>query len=139
MRLEVLCDESCSGHYTLNIVHDNDMEQLCWKEMLYSIIRDLSDEVSASTIAMRFHRGIAMAVAGSAQSFPHLPVVLAGGCFQNKILTELVSELLSEHPSGVYLPGSIPPNDGGLAAGQLLVAAARLEQSRHKTGELSCA
>ena len=139
MRLEDLCDESCSGQYTLPVVRENDLPQLCWKGLLHTIVRDLTDGVASSTVAMRFHRGIAMAVADVVRQFPLFPVVLAGGCFQNKILTELVYELLADHPSGVYLPGSIPPNDGGLAAGQLLVAAARLEQSRHQTEELTCA
>ena len=47
-------------------------------------------------------------------------------------LTELVAELQADGPQPLGLPGVIPPNDGGLAAGQLAVAAAR-------GGSLSCA
>ena len=49
-------------------------------------------------------------------------VVLGGGCFQNRLLTERTIEAIRETGARVYGPGSIPPGDGGLAAGQLAVA-----------------
>ena len=52
-------------------------------------------------------------------------MVLCGGVFQNKLLTELIAEMQSGFPQPLGLPGVIPTNDGGLAAGQLAVAAAK--------------
>ena len=49
-------------------------------------------------------------------------VVLGGGCFQNRLLTERTIEAIRETGARVHGPGSIPPGDGGLAAGQLAVA-----------------
>ena len=77
---------------------------------------------------MKFHRSIAAAVESVADRFEHFPVVLGGGCFQNRILTELIAEGLTRRIQPVGLPGMIPPNDGGLAAGQLAVGRARLSQ-----------
>jgi hydrogenase maturation protein HypF len=60
-------------------------------------------------------------------------MVLTGGCFQNRILTELVIERIGETSRPLAVPGTIPIGDGGLAAGQLAVAIAR-----HRQGLLSC-
>ena len=77
--------------------------------------------VEVGTISMRFHRGLAAGIVRVCQQMPSLPVVLSGGVFQNRLLTELVRERLPERqPLG--LPGLLPPNDGGLAAGQLAIA-----------------
>ncbi len=78
---------------------------------------------------MRFHRSVARAIAAIASHYPQRPVVLSGGCFQNRVLTELVAHELRDHPQRVGLPGVIPPNDGGLAAGQLAVAFAKLNSA----------
>jgi hydrogenase maturation protein HypF len=43
------------------------------------------------------------------------------------LLTELIAELLADGIQPLGLPGIIPPSDGGLAAGQLVVAAANRE------------
>ena len=56
-----------------------------------------------------------------------LPVALCGGCFQNRVLTELVAESFAgQRP--LATPGVIPTGDGGLAAGQLAIAGARLAE-----------
>jgi hydrogenase maturation protein HypF len=52
-------------------------------------------------------------------------VVVSGGCFQNKRLTEQIQQLFSCSDITLYLPAQIPCNDGGIAVGQLAVAAAR--------------
>jgi hydrogenase maturation protein HypF len=50
-------------------------------------------------------------------------VVLSGGCFQNAyLLTETAHRLQDEHFQ-VHWPQSIPPNDGGIALGQVMAAA----------------
>jgi hydrogenase maturation protein HypF len=74
-------------------------------------------------MAMRFHRTLAAAISRLARLRLNLPVVLGGGVFQNRLLVELAAERLADHPQPVALPGLIPPNDGGLAAGQLAIAA----------------
>lgn len=70
---------------------------------------------------MRFHRGLADAIAAVCGRFSDLPIVFGGGVFQNRLLVELLVENLRWHPQPLGLPGMIPPNDGGLAAGQLAI------------------
>lgn len=71
---------------------------------------------------MRFHRGLAAAIQSVCNHWPTLPVVLGGGVFQNRVLVELLAASWPSHGRLLGLPGCIPPNDGGLAAGQLAVA-----------------
>jgi hydrogenase maturation protein HypF len=49
-------------------------------------------------------------------------VVLSGGVFQNKLLTEGILSLLTEQGFQVFLQRLAPPNDGGLALGQAIIA-----------------
>jgi hydrogenase maturation protein HypF len=82
---------------------------------------------AASTVAARFHRTLAQAIATVCRhardaGAPNT-VVLTGSCFQNRLLTELtLSELV---PSGfeVLRHRRVPANDGGLALGQAAIAA----------------
>lgn len=133
MRLEAACDLAASGEYELPLDDSGKIMQLDWRPMIRQLQGDQIGGVSVGTIAMKFHRAIATAVARVVARFPDYPVVLSGGCFQNRILTELIAERLIDHPEPIGLPGLIPPNDGGLAAGQLAIAQARLQRSQ--TGE----
>ena len=49
-------------------------------------------------------------------------IVLSGGCFINRILTEGLVDLLSNAGLHVHLPQQLPVNDGGLSLGQAWIA-----------------
>ena len=102
--------------------------------MIRDIVTDMRAGVATGSVAMRFVRGIALATATICRRFPKHRIVLSGGCFQNAILTCETTEALEDHPMAVGLPRRIPPNDGGLAAGQLAVAAATLAASDNNEG-----
>lgn len=133
-RLEAVCDPTAAGRYDFAVSDGESVAgagtQLNWRPVLPSLLADRDRGVPPGTMAMRFHRALADAVAAVARRFPDLPVVLSGGCFQNRVLTELCVERLASHPAGVFSPGWIPPNDGGLAVGQLAVAMARTGANR---------
>jgi len=82
---------------------------------------------SASAISAAFHNTLAEATAvvvrrTIAQS-GKLPIVATGGCFQNARLAEGVRAALApEHE--VLLHAAVPPGDGGIALGQVVVAEA---------------
>jgi len=103
------------------------------RPLLRAAVEDLLRGVPAPRIASRFHATLAGAAAAlvenAAGARDPLPVVLAGGCFQNPLLTTQVQERIRERlgPDQPVRHGrEIPPGDGGIAVGQALVAAARL-------------
>jgi hydrogenase maturation protein HypF len=85
---------------------------------------------SAGEAAYAFHSGVAEAVVESArlvrQRFGDMAVGLTGGVFGNLLLTELCARGLQEAGFEVLLHRLVPPNDGGLALGQVCVAGALL-------------
>ena len=50
-------------------------------------------------------------------------VILAGGVFQNLLLLEQISDILEAQSMRLLVPRYLPPNDGGLALGQLYLGA----------------
>lgn len=99
-----------------------------WEPTVLEILRDSNSGVSAANIARRFHETLAAAMVLVAQSVGIEKVVLTGGCFQNKLLTELAVDRLRAAGFRPYWHQRVPPNDGGIALGQ--VVAARRELSK---------
>ncbi|HET8796643.1 MAG TPA: HypC/HybG/HupF family hydrogenase formation chaperone, partial [Thermoanaerobaculia bacterium] len=66
-----------------------------------------------------------------------LPFVLSGGCFQNALLAARVLRGLR----GAVMNRNIPPGDGGLAAGQAVIASALSRQlpTTNRRTESTCA
>lgn len=126
MRLESICDETSRDEYPFEIRTGSILE-LDWRPALRELLEDLQRGEIPARMAAKFHRGLANAVVELANRF-ELPVVLGGGVFQNRFFVEAIAEYwpLSGPPLG--LPGKLPPNDGGLAIGQLAIAAARLKR-----------
>jgi hydrogenase maturation protein HypF len=87
--------------------------------------------VPVPTIAARFHNAVAAATAAvcerAAERQGSDTVVLSGGVFCNRHLLQATGALLRGAGLRVLTPELLPPNDGGIAYGQLAVAAARLE------------
>ena len=130
MRLEAAADRSAKGWYAFPL-SEGELPELDWRPLFAGLLADQRRGVEPSVMAMRFHRSLAHGILRVCRHWREMPAVLSGGVFQNKLLTELVAEMHDEsQPLG--LPGIIPPNDGGLAAGQLAIAAA-------KGGALRCA
>jgi hydrogenase maturation protein HypF len=96
------------------------------------IARELEERVAISLVAARFHNAVAEATARAcvlaAGRGETETVVLSGGVFQNRRLLQRASALLGAAGLRVLVPERLPPNDGGIAYGQLAVAAARLAE-----------
>ncbi|MEU3889815.1 carbamoyltransferase HypF [Streptomyces sp. NPDC029041] len=95
--------------------------------VLGALIADLRRGTPAAVLAARFHRAVARAVAEICRRARRdtglATVALSGGVFANALLEEECARLLSENGFAVLRHGEVPPNDGGLALGQLVVAA----------------
>jgi hydrogenase maturation protein HypF len=86
--------------------------------------------VSAQELSRRFHESLATAVVevcGRMRRDTGLAtVVCSGGVFLNRYLSVRATELLTAEGFRVLHHSRIPPTDGGVSAGQAMVAAARL-------------
>ena len=108
---------------TLPLLQDGDILRIDWAPLL-PLLMDAGR--SAASRAASFHESLARAIVAqvtalsAVQSFD--AVGLTGGVFQNRILSERVTELLAAHGIAAYQPQRLPCNDGGLAFGQLIEA-----------------
>ncbi|MFF7795444.1 carbamoyltransferase HypF [Streptomyces sp. NPDC007991] len=95
--------------------------------VLSALVADLRRGTPAPVLAARFHRAVARAVAEICRRARRdtglATVALSGGVFANALLEEECARLLDGDGFVVLRHGEVPPNDGGLALGQLVVAA----------------
>jgi hydrogenase maturation protein HypF len=101
---------------------------LDWQPMIEAVLEDLQQGVKPGIIAARFHNALVDAILAVAQAVGEPRVALTGGCFQNRVLTERAARRLNDAGFQVLLQRQVPPNDGGISLGQVVVAAARLER-----------
>jgi hydrogenase maturation protein HypF len=104
---------------------------LDWAPMLHVLLRDLAEKVPVATIAAKFHHALVEGLVAIARQTGEERVALTGGCFQNQLLTERAVRRLREEGFQPCWHRRVPPNDGGIALGQVMAAAQRttLEKS----------
>jgi hydrogenase maturation protein HypF len=98
-------------------------EHLEWSPVIEGVLRDVDSGVDVGEIARRFHETAARWVAAVARQVAVERVVLSGGVFQNAYLAVRVVELLEADGFRVFTHQRVPPNDGGIALGQCVLAA----------------
>jgi hydrogenase maturation protein HypF len=130
MELEWLAEQSNeSGVYgfALNPAAGDLPAELDWAPMVREILNDVAKGAKPQAMARMFHHTLAEMIARVALQWPEMPVVLSGGCFQNRLLTELTVARLEARGVKVYWHQRVPPNDGGIALGQVVAAARQLK------------
>jgi hydrogenase maturation protein HypF len=95
--------------------------------LLSAVIADVRLGVRPAVIGARFHRAVADLIVDLAEANAALShtVALSGGVFQNAILLRLTVPALRAKGFDVITHRLVPPNDGGIALGQLLVGNAQ--------------
>lgn len=125
MRLEAIVDKSETGFYLYT--YNNGI--ISFSETINSIINDLNT-IDVSRISAKFHNTVIQVILDIAKRIKKetsiKKVVLSGGVFQNKYLLEKSIHILSKNNFEVYTNRLVPPNDGGIALGQLVVASNNL-------------
>lgn len=94
-----------------------------WQPMIEALLKDPSP---IPVRAARFHQTLVHAIVQVALRSGQTRVVLSGGCFQNRLLVEQCDRQLREHGLKAYWHQRIPPNDGGISAGQIAGAVREL-------------
>ncbi len=97
-----------------------------WEPMIRAILDDLREEIPIEKISGRFHNTLADIIVAIARRAGLPKVLLTGGCFQNKYLTERTVRQLGRAGFSPYWHQRIPPNDGGISLGQAAIVAHRL-------------
>jgi len=92
------------------------------KPTIRAIVADWRAGVPVSEIATTFHNTLTEMIVTMAQQVGQQQVVLTGGCFQNKTLLEHTIDRLHVEGFSPYWHRTVPPNDGGIALGQIIAA-----------------
>jgi hydrogenase maturation protein HypF len=71
-------------------------------------------------ISAKFHNTLVEVIVSVARRVGQPRVALSGGCFQNRYLTERAAARLEAEGFRPYWHQPIPPNDGGIALGQIV-------------------
>jgi len=128
MELEFALDGvETEERYELPLVTRHSSLVLDWSPMIEAILVDVQQGVSVGIISARFHNALAESIVAVAKRAGQNRVVLSGGCFQNRYLTERAVRRLQAEGFRPYWHQRVPPNDGGIALGQV-VAAQRLNR-----------
>ena len=99
-----------------------------WRRTLAALVEADRDGASAAGLAAAFHEALTEAIVAVAARLGIPRVLLTGGCFQNGLLTARAVFRLRQAGFEPYWHHRIPPNDGGLAAGQAVFAARPLTE-----------
>lgn len=115
-----------------------EIKQLDFTSTFSTLVELAQQEHSKDYLAASFHTTVAKAIVEMVQLINSetgiAKIVLSGGVFQNiRLLTE-VANLLQEKNLYIYIPYQTPPNDGGLALGQAIIAATNTRAGRQTTG-----
>jgi hydrogenase maturation protein HypF len=122
MELESLIEPEVTAVYPFEL--SNGVPQnIDWAPMIGEILVDLRKGISQGAIAAKFHNTLADVIVEVARQVVTPKVVLTGGCFQNRYLLEQAVQRLSQAGFKPYWHQRVPPNDGGIALGQIAAAA----------------
>jgi len=104
---------------------DLDGEVVDWTPIVAAIDHDRRTGVPVAQVARRFHNTLVEIILAVAKREGLPRVCLTGGCFQNLVLAEGAIARLGREGLAPYWHQRVPPNDGGIALGQLMAAALR--------------
>jgi hydrogenase maturation protein HypF len=124
MHLEFAIGESQTDEFYKYEIADNSNPIIIgWRPIIKQIIEDSKRGTDTGLISAKFHNTLAEIICAVANITKLEKVVLSGGCFQNKYLIERSIGRLRLVGFRPYWNQRIPPNDGGIALGQIMAAA----------------
>ena len=131
MELEMCAAAGEAGHYEV-AWQDTAPIVIPTAPIIAGVVADLQQGEAPARISRRFHTTLVRLfteLCGHLQRRTGLDrVVLSGGVFQNALLLQELSHALSSAGFSVYTQRLVPPNDGGIALGQAVVAGTLLDQ-----------
>lgn len=132
MRLEDVIEVNEKGFYQFELKED----EIIFSETIKEIVKDIENQQPVSVISARFHNTIvevsAMVCERIRKEKALNKVVLSGGTFQNRFLSEKLELRLSDMKFDVFFHQKVPANDGGLALGQLAIGAKDISSDSYR-------
>lgn len=93
---------------------------LDWAPLIDALLDDVEAGTPPGVIAARVHHALVQAIVDVAVGLGAPAIALSGGCFQNAYLTEAAITRLTNAGVRPYWHQRLPPNDGAIAAGQIV-------------------
>ncbi len=119
MQLESLANSHCSSLIYPYKIQKRSPLIIDWQQTIEAIISDYRLN-QLSDVPSKFHNTLADMMLTIAQLANQHNIVISGGCFQNACLVETVLHRMQSAGFKVFQHEKVPPNDGGLALGQLM-------------------
>ena len=123
MMLEWAADETVADAYPFEITPGFGSHWpplvLDWEPMIRALLADVARGTATATMAARFHETLARMIVAVAEAVAWPRVALSGGCFQNRLLLERTLARLRAAGFSPCWHQRVPPNDGGIALGQI--------------------
>ncbi|WP_018993386.1 carbamoyltransferase HypF [Thioalkalivibrio sp. ALgr1] len=119
-----------------DLVLDNAMPwQADWGPLIAALLAAQAAGASPGGIAAQLHVALARFAVAAARAGGRETVALTGGCFQNRHLLQCCVAALRDAGFHPLWPQAVPPNDGGLALGQAVVARHAAHPARPEGGD----
>ena len=129
IEFEALGTADGEGQYRFDLISDDEALIIDPGAVVAAVAGDVAAGVPAPVISGRFHAALAAVMVAAAEHLRrryHIgTVALSGGVFQNVTLLEATEKALEEVGFTVLTHRLVPPNDGGLALGQVALAGRR--------------
>ncbi len=123
MRLESIIDKNCTAFYPYILEGT-----ISFKPMIVEVLDDLRNKVDVGKLSAKFHNTIINCIFETVVRISEesgiKKAVLSGGVFQNKYLLENLENKFRKYQKiELFTHKAIPAGDGGIALGQLAIAA----------------
>jgi hydrogenase maturation protein HypF len=127
MELEMLSGKSTESLYEYEW-ENGDILRIPPAPIIQGVVADIQNRVPLSEIGAKFHRTLIHLFCDLCDVIRKESglnrVVLSGGCFQNATLLSKMIRTLQDNNFEVFSHEQVPTNDGGIALGQAVAAAA---------------
>lgn len=119
-----------STRYSATVQTDESHYLIDYRPLVHWLLEDLAKGVPVAELSYCFHcwlvrstEEVILKLAQEGRIRTQGNIILGGGCFQNRILLEMLWERLERKKYTLFTAEQVPVNDGGIALGQVYVAA----------------
>jgi hydrogenase maturation protein HypF len=94
-----------------------------WEPLVRGVLDDVRRGVAPGLVSARFHNALAEWIVAAAREAGIGKIILSGGVFQNRYLSERTAALAEAAGFALYTHQRVPANDGGISLGQAVLSA----------------